>query len=214
MQNELVICNCVDDVQFRNTELDSLRNKLQKTLRRIVRFTPMTWVDSSNSGITITENKYIAKIDGASNWDKAARTELPLTTGVNIVEFVTEKDPPQDVYTMHERIIVVGVHPTSNLVAGQCNPGFHVSSVGVKFGATFTPQRVGVDEGTNWLSEGVIRMEVDFITDQIRIYDNDELKIVNLDSHKPSLLAGCYITFMVNTPNTRIRILSSSMVWH
>jgi hypothetical protein len=171
----------------------------------------MTWVDSSNSGIDITENKYIDKIAGNSNWDKAARTELPLTRGINVVEFVTEKIPPPVTYSTHDRIIVVGVHPTPNLVAGQCNPGFHVSSVGVKFGATFLPKRLGTEESTNWVAEGVIRMEVDFITDQIRIYCDNELLIVNTDTHKPSLLGGCYVTFMVNTPNTRVHILKSIM---
>jgi hypothetical protein len=69
--------------------------------------------------------------------------------------------------------------------------GMHLSSGSICFHANL------LESGNNhWLGYEKIRIEVDFDSDQIRIFGNNVLKVVNDDTHKPSDMKTCYITFM------------------
>jgi hypothetical protein len=205
-----VICTCVNSIEDGGAYLRSLlRTKLTVVHQKV------TWIDHQSTGVEISpDHKYVSKVKSNNNWDKICRSTQRLTKGRNILEFkVTKlKDPTSnDTGTA----MVVGVHPNPYCVVAACEPGFHVSSVGVAYHAYQVPERqkrksaTGYD--TFWMANNIIRVEVDFIEDRILIFCNEELKMENEESHKPSSQLEWYFTFMFCSPNVQIEILSSSI---
>jgi hypothetical protein len=102
---------------------------------------------------------------------------------------------------------VIGVHPHEFCEPSQCEPGVHVSSVGLYFHVKL----LNGSNDTTWLTKERVRIEVDFLQDQIRYYGEDGvLRICNEDSHAPSKMGTCYLTF--NFFSTTKIIIHSSIL--
>jgi hypothetical protein len=191
-----------------------------KYLRTLLRFKlhvvhhQVTWVDHKNSGMQISpDHMTLTKQGGMDTWDKISRSKRPLTRGKNELTFRINKIPDTSTLST-STTLVVGVHPHPNCEVAMCEPGFHVSSVGVCFGALQYPETTSRDRmgyETTWLTVGkTIRVVLDFFEDKISVFCNDELKMVNDANHKPSKSLEWYFTFMLCSPNVEIQILSSS----
>jgi hypothetical protein len=194
------ITNTVSAVYLR----ELLRAQLSTKLRTI------EWVDNTNSKILIShDHRTIKKVEGDSNWDRIARSKYPLTRGVNSLEFRLQRLPN----AREEPSIVIGVHPTPDCEAGMCQPGVHVSSVGVTFNTDVNTDSVQTGGDTLWMIGNIIRVEVDFFNDEIRVLCNGEVKIKNAPTHKLSDMPNCYFNFMICFPDVEICILNSSVIW-
>jgi hypothetical protein len=204
MTDDLVVVSCSNTVSTDDNE-ELLR--LRQHLRGIMISAPVRWVDHTNSGIIIShDNKTLEKAGGNANWDKICRSVNPLTRGLNVIEFIVDKSD-------QTRAMVVGVHPNPNCKAGLCEPGFHVSSVGISFNSSFSKtdrhNRSMQQSDTSWMVGNNIRVEVDFITDRTQIFCNGELKVSAVETHKPSKMPNCYFTFMLYAPHMKVQILTS-----
>ncbi len=199
-----VICTCSNDLGSKE-EL-YLRNLLRSKLTIVSR--PVEWIDHKKTQIEISpDHKLLYKSKGKQGWDKVVRSAQPLTRGKNILEFRVEHMDRAPLGTVS---MVVGVHPTPDCEAGVCEPGFHVSSLGVTFHTVSRPNND--DHDTSWmLNDNIIRLEVDFNADTIQVFCNGVLRMECTNSHKPSTMPNSYFTFMLSTVRMQIRILSSSI---
>lgn len=213
MTTEQVICTCVNTIDKNaSTDVLHLQNLLRNSLNGCYLTQRVQWLDHTKSGIDISPDHKLLSKNGTSSqaWDKIARSHIPLTQGLNILEFKINAKPPTFMPAM-----VVGVHPTNDCKAGFCEPGLHVSSVGVAFHVVAADDKTthGINSGfdTSWMMGQTVRVEVDFIQDKIRFYADDILKMVNAETHAPSKMPGCYFTFMISAPACEIEILRSSV---
>ncbi len=212
MTTDQVVCTCINTINKNDSDdVLNLRNLLRNSMSGVYLTQQVQWLDHTNCGIEISsDHKTLSKNSVSSEaWDKIARSHIPLTKGLNILEFKINARPPTFMPAM-----VVGVHPTNDCKAGFCEPGLHVSSVGVAFhvvasGNTTHGHNTGFD--TSWMMGQRVRVEVDFIQDKIRFYADDILKMENAETHAPSMMPGSYFTFMISAPSCAIEILRSSV---